>query len=130
MRSDYRRNRRGTVLLASLVFAGVPLGRAATAADAPTEALQQIVVTGSLIPTTPDSAVVPVTTLDAAALQRTGITTNALDLLRKAVPAFEGRSNAGSSNAQNHNQFTAGRECLRIAMRIDRIGRSAHTRLP
>ena len=108
MRSDYRRNRRGTVLLASLVFAGVPLGRAATAADAPTEALQQIVVTGSLIPTTPDSAVVPVTTLDAAALQRTGITTNALDMLRKAVPAFEGRSNAGSSNAQNHNQFTAG----------------------
>src|SRR6185312_14295568 len=28
--------------------------------------------------------------------------------LSKSIPAFAGRSNAGASNAQNHNQFTAG----------------------
>ena len=70
--------------------------------------LQEVVVTGSLIPTNPDAAAVPVTTLDAGQLQATGVTTNALDMLRKAIPAFAGRSNAGTSNAQSHNQFTAG----------------------
>lgn len=70
--------------------------------------IQEVVVTGTLIPTSPDAAAVPVTTLDAGQLQQTGITTNALDMLRKAIPAFAGRSNAGTSNAQSHNQFTAG----------------------
>ena len=90
---------------------GLVLGaRAHAAAPAASDAtsLQAVVVTGTLIPTSPDSAAVPVTTLYATALKQTGITTNALDMLRKAIPAFEGRSNAGTSNAQNHNQFTAG----------------------
>ncbi|MDQ6645793.1 MAG: TonB-dependent receptor plug domain-containing protein [Pseudomonadota bacterium] len=70
--------------------------------------LQQVVVTGTLLPIDPEAAAVPVTTLDATELGRTGVTSNMLDTLRKAVPAFAGRSNAGASNAQNHNQFTAG----------------------
>lgn len=79
-----------------------------TADQVPGVPLQEVVVTGTLIPTNPDAAAVPVTTLDAGQLQATGITTNALDMLRKAIPAFAGRSNAGTSNAQSHNQFTAG----------------------
>lgn len=70
--------------------------------------LQQVVVTGSLLPINPNDAAVPVTTLYADQLRVTGTTSNMLDTLRKAIPAFAGRSNAGASNAQNHNQFTAG----------------------
>src|SRR5487761_585206 len=81
-------------------------GAAATAPDQ--TALTEVVVTGSLIPTNPDAAAVPVITLDAASLAKTGVAGNMLDTLRKAIPDFAGRSNAGASNAQNHNQFTAG----------------------
>lgn len=70
--------------------------------------LQQVLVTGTLIPTDPNAVAVPVTTLEAAALTATGESSNMLATLEKTVPAFAGRSNAGTSNAQNHNQFTAG----------------------
>ncbi len=70
--------------------------------------LQQVMVTGTLLPIDPNAAAVPVTTLEADELRQTGVTSNMLDTLRKAIPAFAGRSNAGASNAQNHNQFTAG----------------------
>ncbi|MEP7186255.1 MAG: hypothetical protein ABI767_10495, partial [Rhodanobacter sp.] len=49
--------------------------------------LQQVVVTGTLLPIDPEAAAVPVTTLDADELSRTGVTSNMLDTLRKAVPA-------------------------------------------
>ena len=96
------------VLLSGLGFICATQAGAQTAEQASSRPLQEVVVTGTLIPTNPDAAAVPVTTLDAAQLQDTGVTTNALDMLRKAIPAFAGRSNAGTSNAQSHNQFTAG----------------------
>jgi iron complex outermembrane receptor protein len=67
-----------------------------------------IVVTGSSIPTTPDAVAVPVETLTAAQLEASGVDSNALEILRKEIPAFQGRSNAGTSNANNNNQNTAG----------------------
>ncbi len=70
--------------------------------------LQQVQVTGTLLPIDPNAAAVPVTTLDADQLGHTGVSSNMLEALRKVVPAFAGRSNAGASNAQNRNQFTAG----------------------
>lgn len=70
--------------------------------------LQRVVVTGTLLPVNPNDVAVPVTTLDADSLRQTGVSSNMLDALSKAIPAFAGRSNAGPSNAQNHNQFTAG----------------------
>ncbi|TAN06616.1 MAG: hypothetical protein EPN38_08010 [Rhodanobacteraceae bacterium] len=79
-----------------------------TASTAQPTQLQPIVVTGTLLPIDPNAAAVPVTTLYEDDLRKTGITGNMLDTLRKAIPAFAGRSNAGASNAQNHNQFTAG----------------------
>lgn len=88
-------------------------GHAQTAPPPPasaesTRSLAQVVVTGTLIPTSPDAAAVPVTTLDAAQLQQSGVTNNALDMLEKSMPAFAGRTNQGPSNAQNRNLFTAG----------------------
>lgn len=78
------------------------------ASSEPLPQIKEVVVTGTLIPTSPDAAAVPVTTLDASQLQQTGVSTDTLAMLRKAIPAFAGRSNAGTSNAQSHNQFTAG----------------------
>jgi iron complex outermembrane receptor protein len=106
------------------VVAALAVGAAAggaSAADAPAageqprgEEIEAIVVTGSSIPTTPDEVAVPVVTLSAAQLEATGVTSNALEMLRKAVPAFEGRSNAGDSNANNNNQNTAGGSQLQL----------------
>jgi iron complex outermembrane receptor protein len=81
---------------------------AAAASSQMLSPLKEVVVTGTLIPTNPDAVAVPVTSLDASALKATGTSSDMLATLEKAVPAFAGRSNAGSSNAQNHNQFTAG----------------------
>ncbi len=81
---------------------------ATPASPAKAKQLNQVIVTGTLLPIDPNSAAVPVTTLEADELNRTGVTSNMLETLSKAIPAFAGRSNAGPSNAQNHNQFTAG----------------------
>ncbi|MHB8816756.1 MAG: TonB-dependent receptor plug domain-containing protein, partial [Steroidobacteraceae bacterium] len=99
------------ILLSSLSLICATHASAQTADQAPGQAapqLQQVVVTGTLIPTNPDAVAVPVTSLDASTLNATGISNDMLATLEKTVPAFAGRSNAGSSNAQNHNQFTAG----------------------
>ena len=96
------------VLLSGLgLICATPAG-AQTADQASALPLQEVVVTGTLIPTNPDAIAVPVTSLDASALSATGVSSDMLSTLEKTVPAFAGRSNAGSSNAQNHNQFTAG----------------------
>ncbi|MEA3003923.1 MAG: iron complex outerrane recepter protein [Sphingomonadales bacterium] len=68
----------------------------------------EIVVTGSSLPTTPDQVAVPVSIINAEAITRGGVGNNALELVRKQVPGFAGRSNTGNSNANNTNQNTAG----------------------
>lgn len=83
-------------------------GEAAAGSPAAQAPLAEIVVTGSSIPTNPDAVAVPVDTLSAAQLEASGVDSNALEMLRKEIPAFQGRSNAGTSNANNNNQNTAG----------------------
>ncbi|MDE2041669.1 MAG: TonB-dependent receptor [Alphaproteobacteria bacterium] len=68
----------------------------------------EIVVTGSAIKTTPDAVAVPVTTIKASDMQKAGVNSNVLDILRKSVPSFGGRSNQGASNGSNNNQRTGG----------------------
>jgi iron complex outermembrane receptor protein len=70
--------------------------------------LQEIIVTGTAIPIAPDEVAVPVQVLNADQLAASGVDSNALEILRKEIPAFQGRSNAGNSNANNNNQNTAG----------------------
>jgi iron complex outermembrane receptor protein len=88
----------------------------AAASAAPPKVLdvEEIVVTGTTIPTTPDAVAVPVVTLTAADLEKGGSTASVLDMLRKAIPGFEGRSNTGNSNASNNNQNTAGGSQLQL----------------
>lgn len=76
--------------------------------------LQTVVITGSYVPTTRDAAAVSVTELDREAIEKTGVATDVLEILRKAAPNFQGRSNTGSTNANNTNQNTAGGAQLQL----------------
>src|SRR5437016_12892326 len=106
------------ILLSALGLVGVaPLHAAAQAENENQEnekSQVEVVVTGSLLPTTPDQVAVPIITLDAKTMEQNGVTTNALEILRKSVPAFAGRSNAGTSNANNDNQRTGGGSQLQL----------------
>lgn len=61
-----------------------------------------------------NSVAVPVIALDAKQLEQNGVVSNPLEILRKAIPSFAGRSNAGTSNANNDNQRTAGGSQLQL----------------
>ncbi len=97
-------------LLATAVAEGADQPEATSEA----QPLAEIIITGSSIPTTPDTIAVPVDTLSAAQLEASGVDSNALEILRKEIPAFQGRSNAGTSNANNNNQNTAGGSQLQL----------------
>jgi iron complex outermembrane receptor protein len=70
--------------------------------------LEAITVTGTLLHTTPDEVAIPVVTLDAQMMEHAGVDSNALEMLRKTISAFAGRSNAGDSNANNDSLRTGG----------------------
>lgn len=76
--------------------------------------LATVVVTGSNLPVAPDEVVVPVVSVDSDEMKAAGVNANVLDLLRKVVPSFAGRSNTGTSNANNNNQNTAGGSQLQL----------------
>ena len=68
----------------------------------------EIVITGSALRTSPDQVAVPVSIISNQAILKGGVTNNALELIRKQIPSFAGRSNTGNSNGTNTNQNTAG----------------------
>ncbi len=92
---------------ACLAQAG-PAPIAVVAANADPDEATEIIVTGSALPTSPDQVAVPVTVIGADAITKGGINNNVLELVRKQIPSFAGRSNTGNSNANNTNQNTAG----------------------
>lgn len=102
------------MLAVSAAATGAPADAPAAATPGEAQEVGEILVTGSSIPTTPDAVAVPVVVISAEQIAATGVTSNALELLRKAVPAFEGRSNTGDSNANNNNQNTAGGSQLQL----------------
>ena len=61
--------------------------------------MEQFVVTGSLIPIAAGSPAIPVKTLSSEDIDRTGITTDLADVLRRSQPAFYGNNNIGSDRA-------------------------------
>ncbi|MDB5708914.1 MAG: hypothetical protein JWL96_984 [Sphingomonas bacterium] len=100
----------GMLLLALPASAQTTPAAPAAAPDDQTapETPPDIVVTGSALPTSPDQVAVPVTTIGAEEIKRGGVDNNVLELVRKQIPSFAGRSNTGNSNANNTNQNTAG----------------------
>jgi iron complex outermembrane receptor protein len=100
---------------AALAFpAGPAQAQAADKADQPETPPKEIVVTGSALPTRLDQLAVPVSIVGADQIQKGGVSTNVLDILRKQIPAFAGRSNAGNSNATNNNQRTGGGSSIQL----------------
>jgi len=70
--------------------------------------LEKFVVTGSYIPIAGTATAIPVTTVDAKAIENTAINTNVLDLLRKTMPQFTGNANLGDTNANISSGTTGG----------------------
>ncbi|HEY8005085.1 MAG TPA: TonB-dependent receptor plug domain-containing protein, partial [Phenylobacterium sp.] len=96
----------------ALAWAGTSF---AAAAEAPKDnTVAEIVVTGSALPTTPDRIVAPVSTIDQHKIETTGVDSSPLEILRKSLPAFQGRGNIGASNANNTNQNTGGGAQVRL----------------
>lgn len=74
--------------------------------------LDKVEVTGSYIPIAGTVTAIPVTTLDAQSIADTGVTTNVLEVLRKAAPQFQGNGNLGNSNANISSGSTGGGSAL------------------
>ena len=107
----------------ALGLIAAPGAHAATAEAAST--VSEVVVTGSALPTTLDAVAVPVSTINAESIAKSGVSSDVLEILRKDLPSFAGRSNSGSSNANNTNQNTAGGETVVVALQ-DQIHHAAH----
>src|SRR2546421_11788348 len=103
------RSRRSTgyrlILLSGLALVGaVPLPAAAQADNENQESEKsqvEVVVTGSLLPTTPDQVAVPITTLDAKTMEQNGVNSNPMVLASKIVPGFPGPSNTRTTKPKN-----------------------------
>ncbi|MBI2512117.1 MAG: TonB-dependent receptor [Opitutae bacterium] len=65
-------------------------------------------VTGSYIPVSAEASTIPVQTITADDIAKTGVATNVLDVLRKAMPMFSGNANLGDTNANISSGATGG----------------------
>jgi len=101
-------------LMASTALAWAGASQAAAAAAPADSTVSEVVVTGSYLPTTPDRIAAPVSVIDQHKIENAGVGTTPLEILRKTLPAFQGRGNIGASNANNTNQNTGGGSQVRL----------------
>src|SRR6202051_3495996 len=92
----------------TLGFAAEQAPETANKTESEPSEILDIVVTGSRIPTSIDKVAAKVTIVDSQEIEKAGVSTDVLDILRKTVASFQGRGNAGHSNANITNQNTAG----------------------
>jgi iron complex outermembrane receptor protein len=95
----------------SLFAASAAFAQTAAPTAAPAEEsvrLDKFVVTGSYIPIAGVATAIPVTVLDSKAIEATGVTSNVMEILRKAAPQFTGNSNLGNTNANISSGATGG----------------------
>lgn len=97
-------------LYIGLAFASSPESpRAQTAQAAPgPQQLQPFLVTGSHLALAADRMAVPVTAITAEEITRTGVTTNAFEVIRNVFPQFQGNTNIGADNANINAGDTGG----------------------
>ncbi len=96
--------------ISTAIAAGLALLAGAAAAQSTAQsggAVEEVIVTGSAIPTAPGDVAVDVSTVDASAIKAGGVSSNVLDIMRKQIPNFVGRGDTGSTNSNNDNQRTA-----------------------
>jgi len=117
------RSRKFTAVLALIMGAGAvstPVMRAAAAPTVQIEekvTLEKFVVTGSLIPIAAGSPAIPVTVIGTPEIEKTGVSTDLLDVLRKAQPQFYGSNNLGSDVSNINSGDTNGGSGLALRNR-------------
>lgn len=92
--------------------------------------LEKFVVTGSLIPIAAGSPAIPVKLINAVELERSGVDTDLIDVLRRTEPAFYGGNNLGSDVANTNSGDTNGGSGLALRNRSTLVlinGRRAAT---
>ncbi|MBM3843303.1 MAG: hypothetical protein FJ397_08605 [Verrucomicrobia bacterium] len=94
--------------LATAVVAGVAFAAQPTVSTNDVQKMEKFVVTGSLIPIAAGSPAIPVTVLSALEIEKTGVSTDLLNVLKKAQPAFFGSNNIGSENGNISSGSTNG----------------------
>lgn len=72
------------------------------------EIIQEVIVTGSLIPMNLEAPGVPVTIMTSSDIAASGVTGDMLDVLTKTVPFFYGGLNIGSDNGNISSGSTNG----------------------
>lgn len=115
-----RRSSRLAYQFVALAALATATARAQTAPATATPAvtkLESFVVTGSLIPIAAGSPAVPVTVIGATEIEKTGVSTDLLDVLRKTSPAFYGANNLGSDVANTNSGDTNGGSGLSLRNR-------------
>ncbi|MCM2311407.1 MAG: TonB-dependent receptor [Steroidobacteraceae bacterium] len=107
---------RSVLFTSAVAAAGFPAYVMAQAA-APAVELEEVVVTGSLIPLDLNAPGVPVSVMSAADIQTSGVTTDLLDVLNKTQPFFFGGLNIGSENGNISSGSTNGGSQLALRNR-------------
>jgi iron complex outermembrane recepter protein len=105
--------------LAILLMAWAPLapGSGDTRDGYPVQeanAMDAVVVTGSLLPSTLADSGVPLTSVGSTELEDTGVNADLLAMLRKDLPQFSGSTNMGVDNAGGQAFYTMGGSCLAV----------------
>lgn len=76
--------------------------------------LSQVLVTGSYLPDSPNTATKPVQVISAEQIADSGVSTDLADMLRKTDPEFTGNGNLGLENASSEAFVTQGGSFLQI----------------
>jgi iron complex outermembrane receptor protein len=107
--------RRGLALAALSLFVGTSFAQSQESSPDQTQVLPAIVVTGTNLPPGPPTTVsVPVTVLGTEQIADTGVATDLLSVLRKAMPQFTGNANLGIENATSEAFFTMGGSAISV----------------
>ncbi|MEY2880092.1 MAG: hypothetical protein RLZZ15_2472, partial [Verrucomicrobiota bacterium] len=117
----------GVALSTSAVFAQT---RPANTPKEEPIAMEKFTVTGSLIPAAAGSGSVPVTVIGTPEIEKSGITTDILDVIRNSMPSFYGGNNAGSEVANTNSGNTNGGSAIALRNRSTLVlinGRRAAT---
>ena len=79
--------------------------------------LEKFVVTGSLIPIAADSPAIPITIITSAEIEKTGVSTDLLEILKKSAPNFYGSNNMGTENGNVSSGSTNGGSAVALRNR-------------
>lgn len=103
-------------LVSFLGLCGMARGQAVptSGGDETPSRMDAVIVTGSNLPNTAGASSVPVASVGAQDMADSGVSTDLLSMLRKALPQFAGNGNIGIDNAGGQAFFTMGGSQLSI----------------